>query len=226
MRVLLIDNQISFALNLASTLKKHGYAIEHFANGSEAAQHLFVHHDTYDLVLMDPDLPERSGEDICRACRERGITVPIMVMSERSELYNQIKFLNQGADDFVEKPANEMLIEAKIHALMRRPEHMIMPELIVGSIRMYPAEHKVYVDNEVLQLTAKEFALLEFLMRNPEIVQRREDILDHVWDFHYNSLSNVVDVHVKNIRKKLKEKDGRSYIETVEGVGYRMLNPA
>src|SRR5690606_5964852 len=103
------------------------------------------------------------------------------------------------------------------HALLRRPSHMIMPELIVGSIRMYPAEHKVYVDNEVLKLTAKEFALLEFLMRNPEIVQRREDILDHVWDFHYNSLSNVVDVHVKNIRKKLKEKDCRNYIETVEG---------
>lgn len=203
-------------------LEKMGYAVDHMANGEEAAEHLFTHHQNYDVVVLDLMLPGRSGYDICRAVREREIHNPILVLTAKSETDEKVQLLNAGADDYLTKPFSFEELIARMNALLRRPEAALPTELVVGGLRLDPGLHKAYLNGEEVKLTVKEFALLEFFMRNPDRVLDREYILDHVWDFNFNSFSNVVDVHVKNLRSKLGQNETQVFIETVEGVGYRL----
>ncbi len=168
-------------------------------------------------------LPGLTGLEICRALRERGITTPILVLTALSATSEKVTLLNAGADDYLTKPFSFTELVARLRALMRRPEESHPPELQVGNLRLDTGMHRVYYEAEEITLTPKEFALLEFFMRQPGQVVRREDILDHVWDFNFNSFSNVVDVHVKNLRKKLGQSEEKIFIETVEGVGYRLV---
>lgn len=223
MRICLVEDEIRLARSLKRGLEREGFAVDHIANGAEATDRLILHHDSYDIVLLDLMLPGRSGFDICRSLRERGITTPILVLTAKNTTPDKVVHLNAGADDYLTKPFSFAELVARIHALMRRPEETLPTELIVGELRLDPGAHRAYLREVPLELTTKEFALLEFFMRHPGQALAREYILDHVWDFNFNSLSNVVDVHVKNLRKKLGQTDTRVFIETVEGVGYRLV---
>lgn len=224
MRIFIAEDQLKLAASIKRGLERYGFAVDHLANGAEVAEHLIVHHKLYDVILLDLMLPGRSGFDICHSLRERGIATPILVLTAKNTTADKVVLLNAGADDYLTKPFSFAELVARLQALMRRPDHSLPTELCVGALRLDEGKHKVFCNEKEVKLTAKEFSLLEFFMRHPDEVLDRELILDHVWDFNFNSFSNVVDVHVKNLRKKLCQTEEKVFIETVEGVGYRLVS--
>jgi DNA-binding response OmpR family regulator len=222
MRILLIEDEIRLANAIKRGLAERGYAVDVFHVGTDAAEHAFVHHSIYDLIILDLMLPGRDGLDICRSLRERSITIPILILTAKDQAVDKITLLNAGADDYLTKPFVFLELLARIQALKRRPKLAQETVLTGQDLRLDVGNHKVFQREKELKLTVKEFAILEFFLQHPNEVIDRERILDHVWDFNFNSFSNVVDVHIKNLRRKLgssSEKD--VYIETVSGVGYR-----
>lgn len=221
MRILVVEDERRLAKALTRGLELHSFAVDNQYDGREAFEHLLLHHSVYDLVILDLMLPSMDGLEICRALRERNIGVPILVLSAKDQAVDKIVLLNAGADDYMTKPFALGEVVARSNALMRRPEHTYPTELTVRDLRLNIGTHTVYLNEVPLSLTVKEFAILEYFMRHPDQVIDREQILDHVWDFNFNSFSNVVDVHIKNLRKKLKEANkDHEYIETINGVGY------
>lgn len=222
MRIMAVEDERRLANALKRGLELHGFAVDCIHDGVEAFEHLLLHHSVYDLVILDLMLPNLGGLDICKKLRERGIAVPILVLTAKDQTVDKVMLLNAGADDYMTKPFALAELVARGNALLRRPEHSYPTELTLHDIRLDVGNHKIYRGTVEIPLTVKEFSLLEFFMRHPDKVLDRERILDHIWDFNFNSFSNVVDVHVKNLRKKLgKTKTKDEYIETVSGVGYR-----
>lgn len=223
MRILVVEDERRLAKALTRGLELHGFAVDNQYDGREAFEHLLLHHSVYDLVILDLMLPNMSGQDICKSLRERKMAVPILILSAKDQTVDKIVLLNAGADDYMTKPFALAEVIARGNALMRRPDHAYPTELTLKDLRLDVGNHTAYLDEKELSLTVKEFALLEYFMRHPNQVLDRERILDHIWDFNFNSFSNVVDVHVKNLRKKLgrKKESKDEYIETVSGVGYR-----
>lgn len=223
MRVFIAEDQSKLAASIKRGLEHKGFAVDWKDNGTDAASHLITHHAYYDVIILDLMLPGRSGQEICTALRERKISVPILILTAKNTTTDKVVLLNAGADDYLSKPFSFAELVARLQALMRRPEVALQSELVVGELRLDPGQHTVFCGDEQIKLTTKEFALLEFFMRNPGQILDREHILDHVWDFNFNSFSNVVDVHVKNLRKKLGQTEEKLFIETVDGVGYRLV---
>lgn len=223
MRLLIIEDEERLGQALKQGLEKDGFAADHLNDGEKALKHALVHHISYDAIVLDLMLPGKSGLDICRALRERGVKTPILVLTAKDSTANKVFMLDHGADDYLTKPFSLSELSARLRAILRRPEDTLPAELQNGPLVLHPGFHRAFLDGRELSLTTKEFALLEFFMRHPDRVLDREYILEHVWDFNFNSFSNVVDVHVKNLRKKLGQGDERVFIETVNGVGYRFV---
>lgn len=222
MHILIVEDNEKLAATIKKGLEKEGFAADIKHNGEEAAEHLITNHAMYDAVILDLMLPGRSGLDITMSVRERGIMIPILILTAIDETAHKLNLLNAGADDYVVKPFSFEELVARIRALIRRPSESLPNELIFGKLMMNPATRVVMCDGERILLTTKEFAILELFLRNQALVLNREFILDHVWDYNYNSLSNTVDVHIKNLRKKLGDSPAGDIIETVTGVGYRL----
>ncbi len=221
MRTLVIEDNVKLAASLKKGLVKNGYAVDVIHNGEEAFEHLVLNHGDYDIVLLDLMLPGRSGTDITTSVRERGINVPIIIITALDETAHKLALLDAGADDYLVKPYSFEELLARMRAVTRRPTPLSASEFTAGTIRMNLGQRKLYVAESEVTLTTKEFAILEMFLRNQDQVLSREFILDHVWDYNFNSLSNVVDVHVKNLRKKLASAGAEDLIETVSGLGYR-----
>ena len=222
MRILVVEDNVALAKSLKKGLEKNGFAVDLYGDGIEAADHIIVAHQDYDLVILDLMLPGRSGNDICISMRERGITTPIIILTASDEIAKKLVLLNSGADDYIVKPFSFDELVARVRAVIRRPPQLINDEVTYGALRLVSSSHRAFVDTIELNLTAKEFAILELFIRHPDQILKREFIQDHVWDQSFNTLSNVVDVHVKNLRKKLEGTAAASYLETVSGVGYRL----
>lgn len=225
MRVFIAEDQVRLAANIKRGLEKQGFAVDHKDDGRIAVDHLLIHHKSYDVIILDLMLPNMTGLEICRTIRERGITVPVLILTAKDSTEDKVALLNAGADDYLTKPFSFLELVARLKALMRRPDEVLPTELTAGCLRLDIGSHRVFCDSDEIELTPKEFSLLEFFMRNQGQLLDRERILEHVWDFNFNSFSNVVDVHVKNLRKKLGQTEEKVFIETVEGVGYRLLSP-
>lgn len=221
MRILIIEDEEQLAQGLARGLEKHGYAADIIADGNDAITRISLYRNEYDAIILDLMLPGATGQEVCTAVRGLGVTTPILVLTARDEIDTKVDVLNMGADDYLPKPFSFEELVARLSALMRRPTEMKPVILSVRDITLDTGTRIVTRDEEPISLTLKEFSILEYLMRNPNRALSREDILDHVWDFQFSSFSNVVDVHVKNLRKKLGDERGR-LIETVRGVGYRI----
>ncbi len=222
MRLLLIEDETRLAQGIKRGLEKQGFAVDHIDDGRKAAEHIYIHHSVYDGIILDLSLPSMSGEEICVAVRDRGIKLPILILTAKDQTASKVAALNMGADDYMVKPFTFTELVARIQALLRRSPDARPSELIVGQLRLDPGYRTVFLGQHSLSLTVKEFSLLEFFMQHPDEVLDREFILDHVWDFNFNSFSNVVDVHVKNLRKKFSEYTDEELVETVSGVGYRL----
>jgi len=222
MRLLIVEDEEQISNALAEGLKRKGYAVDTINDGVKAYTRLSLHRNDYDLITLDIMLPGMGGLDLCRQLRAEGITIPILILTGRNEEEQKVSLLLAGADDFLVKPFSFDELAACIQAILRRPTQSVPMVLNLLDIELDPAEHTASRDGVPLTLTLKEFGLLEYFLRHPNQVINREDLIAHLWDFNYESFSNVVDVHVKNLRRKLDFGSESSMLETVRGIGYRL----
>ena len=222
MKILIVDDEEKLADALARGLTLKGYTTDTLHDGKSALTRLSLHSKDYDLVILDLMLPFVSGTEICKTVRELGVTVPILILTARNEVENKVDLLLSGADDYMVKPFSFEELAARVQVILRRPQETVQQKVNVGGIELNATLRTATKDGVPLTLTLKEFALLEYLMRHPNEVVNREELISHLWDFNYDSFSNVVDVHVKNLRKKLDKRNSPSILETIRGVGYRL----
>jgi len=221
MRILLVEDEEKLAKAVVQGLTKKGYAVDYILDGEKAMKRIALNHMDYDLVVLDLMLPGMDGLSICKKMRDSSINTPILILTARDEIETKVNLLLSGADDYLVKPFSFEELCARIAALLRRPVEALPSVITVGDIILNSSNHTVTNNNKNVSLTLKEFVLLEYFMRHPNTVINREELLTHLWDFNYSSFSNVVDVHVKNLRKKLNLEDGQTVLETVRGIGYR-----
>src|SRR3989344_3282418 len=203
MKVLLVEDEEKLAQALKRGLELGGYTVDIVADGKKALTRISLHRNDYDVVILDLMLPSMDGHEICKEMRANDITVPVLVLTARAETDTKVSLLLSGADDYLVKPFSFAELSARIQALLRRPTESLPDVLRIGDITLNPATREVTRNDESVTLTLKEFGLLEYFMRNPDTVVNREDLLSHLWDFNYVGFSNVVDVHIKNLRRKL-----------------------
>ncbi|OGN16512.1 MAG: DNA-binding response regulator [Candidatus Yanofskybacteria bacterium RIFCSPHIGHO2_02_FULL_50_12] len=222
MRVLIVEDEEKLAQSLKKGLEKEGYAVDYVMDGEAGQRRIEVSHKDYDAVVLDLMLPKKDGFEVAKAVRAADIKIPILVLTARDATDDKVQALDAGADDYLVKPFSIQELMARLRALLRRPEQALPIELTVRDLRLNTTTRKVYRQDEEIVLTLKEFGLLEYLMRHPNQVLTREQILDHLWDFAFDSFSNVVDVHMKNLRKKIDGQHSEKLLETIRGVGYRI----
>jgi len=222
MRLLVVEDAEKLARTLKRGLEQEGYAVDTLADGRLAQTRLRSRHDEYDVVVLDVMLPGIDGYAICRDLRERGVTVPVLMLTARDTTADKVTGLDSGADDYLVKPFAFEELVARVRTLLRRPRSALPMTLAVGDLVLDPGARTVRRGPAPVELTAKEFALLEMLMRHPGEVLSRERILDHVWDDEYDAGSNVIDVHLKNLRRKIDRPGTPSLFKTVRGVGYSL----
>ena len=222
MKILLVEDEEKLAQAISKGLQLEGYTVDSIGDGKKALTRISLHRSDYDLIILDIMLPSMDGYEICKQVREWNITVPILVLTARAETDSKVKLLQSGADDYLVKPFSFAELVARIRALLRRPTESLPETLLFADIELEPSQRRVKRAGEEILLTLKEFGLLEYFMRHPNQVVNREDLLNHLWDFNYVGFSNVVDVHVKNLRRKLDGAGGVGILETVRGIGYRL----
>ena len=223
MRVLLVEDEIKMSRALRRGLEQEGYAVDTAQDGRDG-----LHQATecdYDAIVLDVMLPGLDGVEVCRRLRQAGRWAPVLMLTARDGLADRVHGLDAGADDYLIKPFAFEELLARLRAQVRRGVRERPAVLSVADLVLDPAAHTATLSGRPLPLSAREFALLEFLMRHAGEVVRRTAILEHVWDYNYDGLSNVVDVYVGYLRRKLEQPDGRVRIRTVRGVGYG-LEPA
>ncbi len=222
MKILVVEDEKKLADALAKGLTTKGYSVDTISDGKKALTRISLHRSDYDLIVLDLMLPSLDGHEICRQARELGVTTPILILTARNETDKKVDLLMSGADDYLAKPFSFEELSARVHALLRRPTEAVPDILKIDDIELNPSERTVLREEKEIPLTLKEFSLLEYFMRHPNQVINREDLLSHLWDFNYESFSNVVDVHVKNLRRKLAVAGDPNILETVRGIGYRL----
>lgn len=222
MRVLLVEDDAKLSRALGRALRNEGFAVDAAGDGEAALAHADVW--DYDAVILDVMLPERDGFGVCRALRERGYWAPVLMLTARDGVGDRIRGLDAGADDYLTKPFSFGELLARLRALMRRAPAERPASLEVGDLVVDPATHEVMRAGKAVELTAREFAVLEYLARHPHEVVSRTQLLEHVWDANYPGSTNIVDVYVGYLRKKLERPFQRSLIRTVRGVGF-VLDP-
>jgi two-component system, OmpR family, response regulator len=219
-RVLVVEDEMKMARLLQRGLGEEGYAVDVAGTGAEALW--LATENPYDVILLDLMLPDTDGLETCRKLREKGIWSPVMMVTARDAIEDHVSGLDGGADDYITKPFSFAELLARIRALLRRPALERPPVLSVGDLRLDPATRRVSRGNTEIELTTKEFALLEYFMRNSDQVLSRSRLIEHVWDFAYEGDSNVVDVYVRYLREKIDRPFNRDSLQTVRGAGYRL----
>ncbi|HKZ75707.1 MAG TPA: response regulator transcription factor [Actinomycetota bacterium] len=220
MRVLVVEDEAKMAGLLKRGLEEEGYAVDTAGDGREALWLATENH--YDVIVLDVMLPDLDGFEVCRRLRDAGRWSPVLMLTARDAVPDRVSGLDAGADDYLTKPFSFAELLARVRALVRRGTAERPPVLAAGDLTLDPATRRVARGDASIELTAKEFALLEFLMRYPGEVLSRTRLIEHVWDFAYEGDSNVVDVYVRYLREKVDRPFGTDSIETVRGAGYRL----
>ena len=223
-RVLIVEDDLRMASLLRRGLANEGLAADVAANGEDALWMAQAHE--YDAIVLDVMLPGLDGFETCRRLRGAGVWVPVLMLTARSAVEDRVAGLDSGADDYMVKPFAFAELLARLRALVRRGDAERPAVLSVGDLRLDPATREVARAGTAISLSAKEFALLETFMRRPGEVLSRVHLLEHAWDFAYDNRSNVVDVFVRRLRRKVDEPFGRTSLETVRGAGYRIRTDA
>lgn len=220
MRILVVEDEVKMAALLKRGLEEDGYAVDVAATGPDALWQ--AGEFDYDAVILDVMLPGADGFDVCRRLREGGRWAPVIMLTARDAVDDRIRGLDAGADDYLPKPFSFGELTARLRALMRRGAGDRPTVLEVGDLRLDPAAHRAWCGSHELVLSSKEFALLELFLRHPDQVLSRTMILEHVWDFAYEGVSNIIDQYVSYLRRKIDKPYRRDQIETVRGAGYRL----
>jgi DNA-binding response OmpR family regulator len=221
-RLLLVEDEPDAARILARGLREQAYAVDVAADGPTACYQATV--ADYDAIILDVMLPGKDGFEVCRQLREEGLAVPILMLTARDAIEDRVAGLDSGADDYLEKPFDFRELLARIRALLRRGARPPLPDrLAVGDLELDTRARRVFRAGREITLTAREYALLECLARRAGAVVGRAEISEHVWDERYDPLSNVIDVYVQRLRRKLDVRGRASVIRTRRGEGYQLV---
>jgi heavy metal response regulator len=220
MRILIVEDDKKVAGFLKKGLKEEQYAVDVCYDGEEALFQSQV--NQYDIIILDVMLPKKNGYAVCKQIREEGNLTPILMLTARDQLEDKVKGLQEGADDYLTKPFAFEELLARIKALLRRTQDYKTKTLNVGDLELDPVSRKVTRQGKPISLTGKEYALLEYLMRNKGRTITQTMIIDHVWDMNFDGLSNVVNVYINHLREKIDKGFSQKYIHTIRGVGYQI----
>ncbi|MBD2524185.1 MULTISPECIES: response regulator transcription factor [unclassified Nostoc] len=223
MNVLFVEDEAKIANFVRAGLKEQGFVVDYCDNGDEG--YLRALENEYDVLILDIMVPGKDGLSILKLLRGQGRNAPIILLTARNELDDRLAGLNLGADDYIAKPFFVEELAARIHAVVRRSVSNRQNILSVGPIKLDRITREVTCDRQAIELTSREFNLLEYLMRSPGRVFTRTQILEHVWGYDFNPNTNVVDVCIQRIRKKIDPIDEAVWIESIRGVGYRFRKP-
>jgi two component transcriptional regulator, winged helix family len=219
-RILLIEDDIAISRLLKEGLEDESYAVDVARDGSEGYRTASA--DEYDVIILDIMLPEMDGYEVCRALRKDGNKTPILMLTARDAERDIVEGLNTGADDYLAKPFSFDVLLARIRALLRRPNEKLEEILQVGDLKLDPSLKKVTRASQEITLTAKEYGVLEYLMRNKGKVLSKEQIISHVWDFDADVLPNNVELFIMFLRRKIDKPFKSKLIYTVSGFGYKL----
>jgi heavy metal response regulator len=220
MRILVIEDEKKVASFIKKGLEEEHYAVDTAYDGETGLYMADV--NEYDLVVLDLMIPKIDGLEVLKRIRTSKNNVPILVLTAKDTVEDIVKGLDSGCDDYLTKPFNFIVFLARIRALLRREKIEKEPLLRIADLTLSPVTHTVTRRGKEIDLTSKEYALLEYFMRNPEKVLTRTMISEHVWDYHFDSLTNVIDVYVNYLRRKIDKDFEPKLIQTIRGVGYLM----
>jgi two-component system copper resistance phosphate regulon response regulator CusR len=217
---LLVEDEPDAAAALARGLREKTFAVDIAANGDEALHQIFV--NTYDLVILDVLMPGMSGLDVCGEIRRNGLTMPVLMLTALGDVQSRIEGLDRGADDYLVKPFHFDELLARVRALLRRHPALQDPVIAVGDLVLDTRSHVVRRNDHMIELTAREYALLEYLAANQGRVVGRAEISEHVWDETYDPCSNLIEVYVQRLRRKIDQDHTERLIHTRRGEGYQL----
>lgn len=220
MRILIIEDEQRLSNTIKKGLVEEGFAVDQAYDGEEG-QYLAQSED-YDLVILDVMLPQIDGITLCKSLRSENIKTPILMLTAKTMIEDKVRGLDSGADDYMTKPFSFIELRSRIQALLRRSKQEASPILSVADLVLDPLRHKVERGEKTIALTPKEFAVLEFLMRHKDEIVTRTMIIEHVWDYNFDSMSNIVDVYVTAIRRKVDKGAKTKLVHTIHGVGYKI----
>ncbi len=222
MHLLFVEDESKIANFVQAGLKEQGFVVDYCDNGNDGYTRAID--NEYDVIVLDIMVPGKDGLAILKGLRQAGRNVPVILVTARNELDDRLTGLNLGADDYIAKPFFVEELIARIHAVVRRTAGERQNILCVGPVKLDRISREATCDGKIVELTTREFNLLEYLMRSPSRVFTRTQILEHVWGYDFNPNTNVVDVCIQRIRKKIELIGGLGCIESVRGVGYRFRN--
>jgi len=223
MRVLVVEDSRRLAGIVKRGLLEEGYAVDNAYDGEEAE---FMAETTpFDLIVLDIMLPKKDGLAVCRDLRAKNVHTPILMLTAKDSVEDKVAGLDTGADDYLVKPFAFSELLARLRALLRREVLPKAQKVQVGDLTLDPQSREVWHDGSGLDLTAKEYAILEYFMRRPNAVVTRTMLGESVWDYEFDGLSNIIDVYVRRLRKKIDREGQPSLIQTVRGAGYRLRMP-
>jgi DNA-binding response OmpR family regulator len=223
MRLLLVEDNQRLRTSIKLSLEESGYVLDEAEDGLEGEE--LAELTPYDAIILDIMLPRRDGLEVCRNLRRKHLRTPIIMLTARDTVDDRVKGLDSGADDYLIKPFSMNELNARLRALLRRDAPDKTGLLVAADLELDPATHHVQRAGVSIELTSKEFALLEYMLRNPNWLITREMAERHVWDYGGASGSNVVDVYIRRLRRKLDDPYEVKLIETVRGYGYRLNKP-
>ena len=223
MRVLLVEDDLDLAEFIRKGLKEERYAVDFADNGEEGLQLALT--NPYDVLILDIRLPKLDGLTLCRQVRAKGNLTPVLLLTAQNTVETKISGFDTGADQFLPKPFSFAELLARIRALLRRGSPQPLVHLKAADLRLDPASRRIWRAGQEISLTNKEYALLEFLLRNKNRVLTRTAIIEHVWDISYDPMTNIVDAHIKALRAKIDRDFSPQLITTVRGAGYMLEEP-
>ena len=218
MKILIVEDEEMLNNIIAKRLKVESMTVDQCYNGEDGLDYIAT--SSYDVIVMDIMMPKLDGHAVVRQMREDDNKTPVLFLTAKDSLQDKVSGLNLGADDYLVKPFEFDELIARIYALARRNRNQATEDIIAGPLRINGKSRTVSLNNDPITLTAKEFDLLFYLASNQNIVVSRQQILDHVWEYDYESYSNLIDVYIKDLRKKIDIDEDRKLIQTVRGVGY------
>ncbi|MDE2145012.1 MAG: response regulator transcription factor [Patescibacteria group bacterium] len=222
MRILIVEDNKKLAEVIKRGLEKEGFAVDYLTDGESGEKRALINHREYDLLILDVMLPKKDGVAVCKTLRANGITTPILMLTAKVATEDKVLGLDSGADDYLTKPFSFSELVARIKALLRRPAEPLPEELKAKDLVLNTITRSVSRGGKDITLTLKEFMVLEYLMRHPNQAITREQLYDHAWDFATVPFSNTIDVHLKNLRRKIDDGHKEKLLETIRGVGYRL----
>jgi DNA-binding response OmpR family regulator len=219
MRVLIVEDDRRLSSIIKRGLVEEGYAVDTVYDGDDGEY--FAETTTYDLILLDIMLPQKDGFHVCRSLRQKKVNTPILMLTARDTIEDRVTGLDSGADDYLVKPFAFSELLARIRALLRRESLAKTPKLLVGELVMDTLTREVWYKGNPIELTNKEYIILEYFMRHPNMVISRTMLENHAWDYELDSISNLIDVYIRKLRRKIGG-DGDSPIQTIRGAGYKL----